>query len=52
MKYRPDLASVLNEVSVEIAPGQHVGIVGRTGSGLIFKFDKLQNFRTKLIFDR
>ena len=35
MKYRPDLANVLNEVSVEIAPGQHVGIVGRTGSGMV-----------------
>ena len=35
MKYRPDLANVLNEVSVEIAPGQHVGIVGRTGSGTV-----------------
>ena len=33
MKYRPDLPPALNGVDVHIAKGEHVAIVGRTGSG-------------------
>jgi len=33
MRYRPGLELVLRSVSVSIAPGQKVGICGRTGSG-------------------
>ncbi|KAF8134974.1 ABC transporter [Boletus edulis] len=33
MKYRPDLSPVLKGLSVDIAPGEKIGIVGRTGAG-------------------
>ncbi|BEJ18143.1 hypothetical protein CspHIS471_0704200 [Cutaneotrichosporon sp. HIS471] len=33
MRYRPELALCLNEVSVKIQGGERVGIVGRTGAG-------------------
>ncbi|KAG5471681.1 hypothetical protein LSCM4_03233 [Leishmania orientalis] len=33
MRYRPGLPLVLRDVSFSIAPGQKVGVVGRTGSG-------------------
>ena len=32
-RYRPDLPMVLNGISIDIAPGSKVGIVGRTGAG-------------------
>lgn len=32
-RYRPDLDSVLREVSFRVQPGEKVGIVGRTGAG-------------------
>jgi subfamily B ATP-binding cassette protein HlyB/CyaB len=32
-RYRPDAQPVLNGVSLDIAPGQLIGIVGRSGSG-------------------
>ena len=31
--YRPDLPCVLNGISCEIAPGEKIGVVGRTGAG-------------------
>eukprot|EP00873_Tetraselmis_striata_P045813 jgi/Tetstr1/466077/TSEL_010663.t1 len=33
MRYRPGLDLVLRELSFVVEPGQHVGIVGRTGAG-------------------
>lgn len=33
MRYRKDLPPALKSVSFAIAPGEHVGIVGRTGAG-------------------
>jgi len=33
MRYREGLDSVLNSVSFEVGASQHIGIVGRTGSG-------------------
>jgi ATP-binding cassette subfamily C (CFTR/MRP) protein 1 len=33
LRYRPDLPPVLRNLSLDIAPGQLVGIVGRTGAG-------------------
>lgn len=33
MRYRHDLEPALRSVSFSIAPGEHVGIVGRTGAG-------------------
>lgn len=33
LRYRPDLEPALRSVSLSIAPGEHIGIVGRTGAG-------------------
>merc|ERR1711970_531143 len=33
VRYRPELAPAVRNVSLEIQGGEHVGIVGRTGSG-------------------
>ena len=33
IKYREDLDNVLSDVSMRIAPGEKIGIVGRTGAG-------------------
>eukprot|EP01017_Pseudomicrothorax_dubius_P015506 TRINITY_DN1785_c0_g1_i2.p1 TRINITY_DN1785_c0_g1~~TRINITY_DN1785_c0_g1_i2.p1 ORF type:complete len:266 (+),score=65.05 TRINITY_DN1785_c0_g1_i2:64-861(+) len=33
VRYRPELELILKGISLEIHPGEHIGIVGRTGSG-------------------
>ncbi|KAK3287519.1 hypothetical protein CYMTET_4965 [Cymbomonas tetramitiformis] len=33
VRYRSDLPLILNDVTAEIAPGQKLGVVGRTGAG-------------------
>lgn len=33
LRYRPDLPAVLHDVSLDIRPGELVGVVGRTGAG-------------------
>lgn len=33
IRYRPELPLVLRDVNFEVLPGEHVGVVGRTGSG-------------------
>jgi ABC-type multidrug transport system fused ATPase/permease subunit len=33
VRYRPDLPLVLKDFSLSLKPGEHVGIVGRTGAG-------------------
>ena len=33
VKYRPDTEVVIKDLSVDIKPGEKIGIVGRTGSG-------------------
>ncbi|KAI9003964.1 P-loop containing nucleoside triphosphate hydrolase protein [Hyaloraphidium curvatum] len=33
LRYRPDLPPVLRDVSLDIHPGERIGIVGRTGAG-------------------
>ena len=46
-KYRPELSRVLDDINLEIAAGEKVGICGRTGSGkstlmlLLFRFLEL-----------
>lgn len=33
LKYRPNTEIVLNKLSFEVAPGEKIGVVGRTGAG-------------------
>lgn len=33
LKYRPDTATVLHDLSFKVRPGEKVGVVGRTGAG-------------------
>jgi ATP-binding cassette subfamily C (CFTR/MRP) protein 1 len=33
LKYRDELDNVLNDLNIEINPGEKIGIVGRTGAG-------------------
>ena len=55
VRYRPDLDLVLKEVSVKIAPGEKVGIVGRTGAGkssvALCLFRIIEAARGKILID-
>ncbi|BGP17639.1 hypothetical protein JCM10213_001291 [Rhodosporidiobolus nylandii] len=33
LRYRPELPPVLHDLSLEIRPSEHVGVIGRTGAG-------------------
>ena len=33
LRYRPELPDVLRGLSMDVAPGEKIGIVGRTGAG-------------------
>jgi len=44
VRYAPHLPWVLRDVTIEIPPGAHVGIVGRTGSGKTTLFQALFRF--------
>ena len=33
LRYRPNLPDVLHSISFTVAPGEKIGVVGRTGSG-------------------
>ena len=41
MSYRPDLRPALDGVDFQTAPGEKIGIVGRTGSGKSSLFNAL-----------
>ena len=49
MRYRPGLEPALRNLSLEIMPGWHVGIVGRTGAGksslagTLFRLQEIEN---------
>ena len=51
LSYRPDLPLVLHNLSITIAPGERIGIVGRTGAGkstllmALFRIVELANGR-------
>ena len=32
-RYRPELELVLKDINLSIAPGERIGVVGRTGAG-------------------
>ena len=35
LRYRPNLPLVLRNISADISPGEKIGIVGRTGAGIV-----------------
>ena len=55
MKYRDDCDLALRDISIEINPGEKIGIIGRTGSGksslTLSLFRIIEAFQGKIIID-
>jgi ABC-type multidrug transport system fused ATPase/permease subunit len=55
MRYRPELDPVLRGVTFEVAPGEKIGIVGRTGSGksslIVSLFRIVEPFQGQIVLD-
>ena len=55
VKYRPDTPLILKDISLEIKPGEKIGVVGRTGSGkstlLLCLFRILEANKGKILID-
>ena len=55
MRYREGLDYVLNGISLEVRPGEKVGIVGRTGAGksslTLAVFRLLESAQGKIVID-
>ena len=55
VQYRPDTPLILKDISLEIQPGEKIGVVGRTGSGkstmLLCLFRILEANKGKILID-
>ena len=55
MKYRNDCDLALNDINIEINPGEKIGIIGRTGSGksslALSLFRIIEAYKGKIIID-
>ena len=55
MRYRPDTPLILKNITLEIKPGEKIGVCGRTGSGkstmLLCLFRILEGYEGKILID-